>query len=210
MQLPPTVEPAQRQQLCAIYALQLLIEETGEFPFPLEPQQAFLSPVFAWMVSSQYVQVENHAYLPTQRGKDVLAHFLQRYQHFLSEMDVYCAVDLAEGEFAFSSFDRFSTQPAWETFLAQERWADVRVALCEWQGKDPIEAVFMNFIEQGSFGLARNGWDYDAFLGDVWEEIANLAHGALHLQDLAYESQGEFFPAAQVAKDIYEQGQQIR
>jgi hypothetical protein len=204
------IDPAQRQQLCGIYMLQLLVEETGEVLVPLEREQAFLAPVMEWLHSCDYVQVHDRAYHPTQKGRDVLGHFLQRYQHFLAEMDVYCAVDLAEGEFAFSSYDTFPTQPAWESFLAQERWADVRVALCEWKGKDPIEAVFMNFVEEGTFGLSRNGWDYDSFLGQVWEDIAAIAHGAIRLQDLAYEDQGEFFPASKVAQDIYEQGQQIR
>ena len=163
-----------------------------------------------WLASCGYVQVQDDVYVAAPKGRDVLLQFLERYQHFLTEMDVYCAVDLAQGEFAFSAYETFSTKQAWDTFLAQERWADVRIALCEWKGKDPIEAVFMNFVEEGNFGLTRNGWDYDGFLGQVWEEIATIAQGALRLQDLAYEDQGEFFPASQVAQDIYEQGQSLR
>lgn len=204
------IESSQRIQLCSLYVLQLLVENTADFPVPLAADQRFLAAVLDWLESRDYVTMQDHCYVPTSRGQDVLSHFLQRYQRFLAEMDVYCAVDLAEGEFAFSSYEQFPTQPAWESFLAQDRWADVRIAMCEWKGKDPVEAVFVNFIEQGTFGLERNGWDYESFLGNVWEEIAQVAYGAVRLQDLAYEADGAFISATQVAQDIYAQGQEIR
>jgi len=203
------VSEEQRRQLCGIHLLQLLTESSTDLEEPLQEDLEFLAPVVEWMTTQGYVESQRSHYQVTSKGRDVLTHFLRRYRSFLAEMDVYCAVDLTSGEFAFSQYENHPTKDSWERYLAQERWDDVRIALCEWQGKDPIEAVFMGFMEQGRFGYPRQGWEYDGFLGAVWEEIAHTAQSALRLQDLAFEDQGTFYPASQVAQDIYEQGQTL-
>ena len=144
-------------------------------------------------------------------GEEILSNFLQSYEENLEEFDIYCSVDLEEGEFAFSYFDDFEDPNEWQEFLNQDRWEDLRIAVAEYKGLDPVEMVFMNYVEDHRFGRDENGtWSTDWLLGKVWEEIALVCNSALRLNSLAYEENKKLISADLVIKDIIEQAELIR
>ena len=66
-------------------------------------------------------------------ARQQVVRFKDRYQDFLKNFDCYCAVDLGEGEFAFEEFWEYEDEDEWCSYLDQERWEDLRVAVAEFK-----------------------------------------------------------------------------
>ncbi len=113
--------------------------------------------------------------------------FRQRYEEFLSVFDIFCAVDLAAGEFAFSSYYDFPDDASWKQFLSQDRWEDLRVAVAIHKGLDPLEIVFMSFVMEGRFADNPDGkWELGLLSGELWNGIVEIVNSNPHPCELAY------------------------
>lgn len=157
--------------------------------FTVEPKgdDAILADVLAYMSYNTLIKVDGVNYVPTEKGRDTLKNFYDKYAEYLRVFDIFCAVDLDKGEFAFSRFFDDMTQEQWTDFLAEKRFSDVRVAVAEFKKMDPLEIVFMSFINENRFETDKKGWQA-ALMGDkTWDYIAEICNTAVSCDYLTSE-----------------------
>lgn len=199
-----------RLQHAGLYLMRLVRADSEDAERIIAEGESLLEPVLEWLVTSGYATVTDAGGLRVSpKGASVAAEFERRYQQFVADFDVFCAVDLEAGEFAFENYDDFPSRAAWEAYLEQDRFDDLRVAIAQFKGFDPLEAVLMSFVEEGRFGYTDDGWAFDTLLGNVWEDIADVCENAVQLADLAFESENGPVSAEAVAEDIVERGRAI-
>ncbi len=202
-----TVSEQQKQQFAGIYLLEYMINAPKVFQLMLEDGEEDLESILEWLLVRDLIEIKDQErYAPTNKGRKALERFMARYSDFLSFFDVFCAVDLQEGEFAFASYYEFSVPGQWKTFLADERWEDLRIAVAAYKGIDPVEIVFMSFLNEGRFGRSETGWEFDLLLGSVWDEILNICNSALHAEQLGYEDEEGAVSGESVLQDVIAQG----
>lgn len=197
----------QKKEFAGIYLLEFMINEPKSFNLFLENSDADLEPVLEWLLVKEYISIEkNERYVANKKGRKALKKFLRRYSEFLHFFDVFCAVDLSTGEFAFASFFEFEDESAWRAFLNEERWEDLRVTVASYKGIDPIEIVFMSFVQEQRFGRDESGWQFDLLLGSVWDDILEICNTAIRVEQLGYETDEGEVSGEVVIRDVITQG----
>lgn len=203
---PYTLDADQKMQFAGIYLLEYMINHPKRFSVLLQAEEEDLEPILEWLLVRDYVSIkDDNTYLATRKGQDALKQFMARYSDFLNVFDIYCAVDLGLGEFAFASYFDYSDMPSWKQFLTAERWEDMRVAVAQYKGIDPAEIVFMSFLNENRFGRDHIGWQFDLLLGSVWDEILHICNTAVQVEQLAYESEDGMVLGESVIEDIIQQ-----
>ncbi len=205
------VTEEQRKQFASAYLLDLIVNSKIKIPLYLDEKDSDLEPVLEYMMMKEYLSVDNkESYTPTEKGNEVLGRFMKRYSEFLKIFDIYCAVDLTEGCFAFEEYFNFSSDEQWYKYLSDERWEDLRVAVTLYKKLNPVEIVFMSFLKEGQFGDRGEGWQFDLILGSIWDEILEVCNTALTADDLAYtDEDGAFIDGNSVLEDIIVQGAEL-
>jgi hypothetical protein len=201
-----TLNDTQKMQFAGIYLLEYMINHPKRFAVLLLDEEEDLEPILEWLLVREYVEIkDDSSYLANEKGRTALTKFMARYADFLNIYDIYCAVDLGVGEFAFTSYFDYPDRSSWRHFLAAERWEDLRIAVAEFKGIDPIEIVFMSYLSEGRFGRDQIGWQFDLLLGSVWDEILDLCNNAVQLQQLGYEDAEGTISGETVMRDIVTQ-----
>src|ERR1700743_3864345 len=128
-----SVTPQQSEQFVSILLMDYLINHNGNLPVLMDGNYHTLEPLVVKLVAAGYISAphDGHgtSYIATDKGRDALAKFMQRYSEYLKVFDVFCAVDLSAGTFAFAKFYDFDTDDAWDAYLRQENWEDLRIAV---------------------------------------------------------------------------------
>ncbi|MFT5826066.1 MAG: hypothetical protein ACI8ZW_001571, partial [Yoonia sp.] len=105
MSEPYTVAASQKMQFAGIYLLEYMINHPKRFSVLLQADEEDLESILEWLLVRDYVEIkEDNTYLATSNGQTALKQFMARYSDFLNVFDIYCAVDLGLGEFAFASY----------------------------------------------------------------------------------------------------------
>lgn len=194
----------------SIYILKEMQEKTYEFKVQLDDDEEVLAPILEWLVERRYIfETDNQEYAITTVGASFLWSFLDRYHKFLTDCDVFCGVDLTNGDFAFKYFDRYPAIEDWYQFLDDERWDDLRIAVAEYLGLDALEIVFMSFINDRRFGRDESGWSQEMLTGAVWDEIQLICNNAIRLKSLAQEHEGRTIPAESVMAGVFQSGRSV-
>ncbi len=197
----------QKKQFAGAYLLNVMINTPRSFPVLLEGNEEDLEPVLEWLLMKEYIEIRNQErYVPNEKGREVLKRFLARYTEYLKVFDIYCAVDLQAGEFAFASYLDFEDNAGWKNFLNDDRWDDIRLAVAEFKKLDPVEIAFMSFLNEDRFGRDETGWQFDLLLGSIWDEIILICNTAIRWEDLGYEDEKGSVSAKDVITDIIKQG----
>ena len=205
-----TITEEQKKQFAAAYLLDRMVNRGTKIPVYLEGHDKDLEPVLEYMMMKEYIDIPDKAnYAPTDKGKEVLDTFTKRYRDFLINFDVYCAVDLEAGEFAFSRFFDFDSDTAFSGYLDDERWDDLRIAVAAFKKINPVEIVFMSFLREGRFGDQGDGWQFDLLLGSIWDEILEIANTAIHVDELGYEDDQGEVSGEEVLEDVIRQGAEL-
>jgi hypothetical protein len=204
------VSEEQKKQFASLYLLNAIINDEVSIPVYLEGNDADLEPVLEYLMAQKYCEIENgEYYVATGKGCELLEKFMARYSEFLKIFDIYCAVDLEEGSFAFEHYFEMNDHE-WNKYINEERWEDLRVAVAEFKQLNPVEIVFMSFLKEGEFGDRGNGWQFDLLLGTVWDEILEVCNTALTKDDLAYtDEDGELIDGDNVLRDVIAQGAEL-
>jgi hypothetical protein len=176
-----------RVKYISLILLNEIIQFQHYFPVRLTGEDVFLEPFLQGMVERGLLRVERGEYLPTDLGREELVTLYNKYYEFLKFFDVFCAVDLSQGEFAFSSINNDWSDDEWFEFLGQERFSDVRVAVADFKGINPIEIVFMSFLNENRFDCGQPRWQYFLTGHDVWNEILEICNSAVSLDYLKSE-----------------------
>jgi hypothetical protein len=141
-----------------------------------------LEGIFVEMLSIGFIKIENNFYKIDTKGQEFVDNFFAKYSEFLKFYDIFCAVDLNEGTFAFKRFYDFDSDAEWDVYLNQENWQDVRLAVCEFKKIDPVEVVFMSFLNEGRF--TGDNWQFDLVSDLIWDEMLEVCNTAIPLSDL--------------------------
>ncbi len=204
------ISEEQKKRFAGIYLLEYMINTPHAVPIFLDGNDKDLEPVLEWLMMQGYIQIkDNERYVPHPEGRKELEKFMARYSEYLTMFDIFSAVDLQEGEFAFSRYFDFDTDAEFHDFLADERWDDLRVAVADYKEMDPVEIVFMSFISEKRFGRNESGWQFDLLLGSVWDDIFSICNSAIQWQQLGFEDEEGQVAAEEVISDIIEQGTEI-
>lgn len=203
-----TIDDTRKKQFAGVYLLEYMATQKKTFSLLLPRDEEPLEEVLEWLLVRDQVRiVDDSHYAVAPAGLNELKEFAQRYVHYLTHFDIYSAVDLEAGEFAFSSYFSFELDAAWKTFLEDERWEDLRIAVAAHRGMDPVEIVFMNFLQEKRFGRDQSGWQFDLLLGSVWDEILEICASALHASELGFESDEGPVSGETVIEDIIDQAE---
>jgi hypothetical protein len=201
------VNDEQKKRFAGLYLLEYMINTPHAIPVFLDDNDRDLESILEWLMMKGYIQIlENEKYIPHPDGRNELQKFMQRYSEFLTMFDIFSAVDLQSGEFAFSRYFEYDTDTEWKEFLNQDNWEDLRVAVASFKEMDVVEIVFMSFISEKRFGRDKSGWQFDLLLGSVWDEILNICNSAVQWQQLGYEDDEGQVSAQDVIIEIIEQG----
>lgn len=171
------------------------------FPVHLVDGDILLDDYLKYMLNNGLLEVKDEKYIPTKKGRDYLVNFYAKYFEFLKVFDIYCAVDLEAGEFAFAEiFNDELSDDDWKDYLAQERFSDVRVAVAEFKGIDPIEIVFMSFLNEGRFDTTKTRWQHYLTLDGTWNEIIEICNSAIKL---------DYLKENDVIQDVIKKGSEL-
>jgi hypothetical protein len=183
-----SIDRERRLSLSGVVLLSDMLEGEHDYPLVLEGAQVDLEPVLEWLHNRGYVEiVDDERYVVADKGHKVFDRFTARYRDFVSTMDVYSAVDLEEGVFAYERFFDFDSDADFESYLSDTRWDDLRVAVAELKRIDPVEIVFMSFLREERV-TPEGSVPGDTLLdGAHWQEIEAIVNSALCLDDLAFE-----------------------
>ena len=205
-----TIDSARKKQFAGVFLLNVMINTPCTFPVLLRENDQDLEPVLEWLMMKSYIEIQDSArYVPNEKGREVLKLFMARYTEYLKVFDIFCAVDLETGEFAFARYFDFEDTGQWEKFLGDNRWDDLRVAVAEFKKIDPVEIVFMSFLNEDRFGRNETGWQFDLLLGSIWDEILQICNNAITWEELGYEDDQGLVSAEDVIQDITSQGAEI-
>ena len=200
----------QKMRFAGLYLLEYMINTPHAFSLFLDGNDEDLESILEWLLAQNYVQIkDNEKYIPTPEGRKELEKFMARYSEYLTMFDIFSAVDLEKGKFAFSKYFKFDTDEEWQKYLHKKRWEDLRVAVADFKKMDPVEIVFMSFISEHRFGRDASGWQFDLLLGSVWDEILEICNSAIQWEDLEFEDEEGIVPAEEVITDIIQQGTEI-
>ena len=193
-----TLDPNKKKQLVWAFIIDQMIDKQT-FSVLLSGNNALLESIFIEMLSLKLVKIENNQYKVDVKGQEFIDNFFVKYKEFLKLYDIFCAVDLTAGEFAFKKFYDFDTDEQWKVYLNQERFEDVRIAVCEFKKIDPIEIVYLSFLNEGRIDTTKN-WQFDLISDLMWDEILAICNTAISLEDLLVDD---------AIQDIVLQGSEI-
>lgn len=161
----------------------------------------YLNTYLDHMVNKGVLEIQDNRYIPTDKGREELVTLYAKYDEYLKVFDIFCAVDLEAGEFAFSSiYDEKFDDQAWENFLAEERFSDIRVAVCDFKGINPIEIVFLSFLNENRFDCTQPNWQFNLTSQSIWTEIEDICNSAISVDYLKEDG---------VLEDVITQGSKI-
>lgn len=204
------ISDQERTQFAGVYVLERMINTPTTFPLVLEGRDRHLEAVLEWLFGRDYVEIVDSAhYAASAKGRQVLEGFFNRYSDSLKTMDIYGAVDLEEGTFAFERIFEFDDEALWHDYLGQERWDDLRVAVAVFKGLNPAEIIFMSFVSDGRFDDGEQPWQIAITDPEHWQAIEEICNTALTVDDLAYEDDGGEVAGDGVLKQLITQGAEL-
>jgi len=200
----------EKKGFAGIYLLEYMINTPYSPPIFLDGNDQDLETILAWLMAEELVKIESETkYIPTEKGRERLKKFMARYSEYLTMFDIFCAVDLESGEFAFEKWEDFENDAEFKNYIDDDRWDDLRVAVADYKEMSAVEIVFMNFINEHRFGRDESGWQFDLLLGSVWDEILDICENSVQWNELGFEDDQGVVPAEAVIEDIITQGTEI-
>lgn len=179
-----TLSEEDKAKYASVIILNHMINFNKGIKIPLKDDNEYLRPSLNIMYAKDLIKDINNEYVPTEKGKDFLEQFFKRYREFLKIFEVFCAVDLNTGNFGYEKFFDFETDEKFRNYLKEDRWEDMRVAVAEFRKIDPIEMIFMSFIEEGRFECDAPKWQFELLSGLAWKEILEIANNNVHVDQV--------------------------
>lgn len=204
------VTDEQKKEYASGYLLDLIINGKNRYPLALEGADRELESVFDYMLSKEYVEIdERNCYVSTRLGWEKLENLKLRYEEYLAHFDLYCAVDLKSREFAFRKIFELDDDE-WEEYIDQERFSDLRIAVAWFKQINPADLVFLSFLKEGEFDVDKLNWQKKLVSDKLWEQIERIIAAALQIEDLGYVTEdGIEFSGMQVIEEIITCGAQL-
>lgn len=213
MQRSLSISKEERTELIEKLLVYKIGVEKQQFSILLEGDYKPLEKPLTSMLGKDLVKIENDShFVLAQKGEYLLKEFQEQYSNYLHYYDVFCAVDLERGEFAFASYNNFDDEKQWSAFIASPRFSDLRIAVAEYKGENISEILFLFLLNDGYFSEEKqnSGWPFELVLGSFWEEMENIYKKSIDYRDLGYmDDNGEEISSEDVLDDIIYQGEEL-
>ena len=142
-----SINEESKKQFAGIFVLDYMVNKPCAFSLLLEGNDADLETVLEWLMVKTYVEIkDNEKYIPTEKGRECLKLFLARYTEFLNIFDVYCAVDLEKGEFAFAKYFDYKDSGEWQNYLQKDCFEDLSPKCCSISRIERISSIFVRSV----------------------------------------------------------------
>jgi hypothetical protein len=166
-----------KYRFISLLLLNEIINQQVYPPINLTGEDIYLDRNLKVMLNKGLLAIKDADYVPTELGRTELKAFYDKYSEYLNLFDIFCAVDLESGTFAYEQINNPAfDDDRWFDYLSNERFSDVRVAVAQFKGINPIEIVFMSFLSDGKFQVGDERWQYNLTSNDVWNEIINVCN----------------------------------
>ncbi len=202
-----TISEEQRKEYASGFLLDLLVNKGHRYQVVLEGADRDLEPLFIFMMSKDYLSLDKkNYYSPTTKGIEKLGNLKKRYEEYLAHFDLFCAVDLESGEFAFEKIFELDDDQ-WDRYINQDRFVDLRIAVAWFKKINPADFVFLSYLKEGQFNTDNSNWQFDVLSGLIWEQIGEIIDTAIQVEELGYldENRAEI-TGMQVIEDVIRQG----
>lgn len=202
-----TITEEQRKEYAAGFLLDLMVSSGRRYSVVLEGPDNDLESLLVFMMAKSYVDLDKESYyIPTQKGMEKLDNLKQRYEEYLAHFDLFCAVDLEKGEFAFEKIFELDDDQ-WDSYINQERFIDLRISVAWFKKINPADFVFLSFLKEGRFDTESSNWQFDLLSGLIWQQVEEIIDTAVQIEDLGYESDsGANISGESVIEDVIRQG----
>lgn len=205
-----TISDSQRKEYASGFLLDLMINKGYRYSVVLEGADQDLEKLFVYMMSKDYVTLDkDNYYSHTVKGLEKLDNLKKRYEEYLAHFDLFCAVDLETGEFAFEKIFELEDEE-WDLYINDERFVDLRIAVAWFKKINPADFVFLSFLKEGQFDVSKDHWQFDILSGLFWEQIEEIIDTAIQIEELEYISEdNEVITGMQVMEDVIRQGAKL-
>lgn len=161
-----------------------MINFQTSFPVKIADENIYIEHYLKIMMGKGLVAVDKNSYVPTELGRNEIVNLYAKYYEYLKIYDIFCAVDLEEGNFAFEMINTIVDDDKWNDYLSNDRFSDVRVAVAEFKGINPLEIVFLSFLNENRFDCGVDRWQHRLTGDDVWNEIQEICNTAITMEYL--------------------------
>ena len=202
------IDAEKKQQFAGIVTLNYLFEQEGELALPLKGNDTHLEPSLTWLERRGHV-AKGKSYALSESGRAAVLTYRAHFREFVRTFEIFAFVDLEEAQFAYEKFFEFEEESAWDEYIEQENWADLRIAVAEFKKIDALEIVFLSFVNEGLFDDAEN-WQRDLHDDGLWLEVQELCNCSVAIEDLSFDDPDEGrVEGAEVLEDIIGEGSEM-
>lgn len=166
-----------------IVILNEIITNKRLIPVILRGTSKIIEPLLITMISKELLRIDGTSYKATVKGEENLELFYKRFKEFVNMFYIYSAVDTEKGVFAYEQYWKM-TESEFNTYLNSDRWEDCRIAVAEFKKIDPVELVFMSFLNDNRLDTSTDQWEFNLMSDLMWDEIIEICSNAVHMEDM--------------------------
>lgn len=166
-----------------IIILNEMINNHRLFPIIGNNDVETLKPLLISMSNKGLVKLENNEFKPTEKGRENLLGFYNKFYEFVKIFQIFSAVDLENGTFAYDKYWQMGEE-AFLEFINEPQFEDCRIAIAEFKKIDPIEIVFMSFLNENKIDVTASDWAFNLISDLIYDEIIDICNCAIHAEDL--------------------------
>lgn len=176
-----------KARFIGLIILNEIIQFQHYFPVKVQGNDVYLQNSLEMLAKADMLAIKNGKYIPTDKGRKEVETLYAKYLEYLKIFDIYCAVDLKKGEFAFARMKEDWADEDWTNFINEDRFKDVRVAVADFKGLNPIEIVFLSYLNDGRFDCSVDKWQDYLTADAIWNEIVEVCNSATSIDYLKEE-----------------------
>ena len=179
-----TLSVDKKKYFGSVLLLEDIVKFNKGFPVLLEGDDELLEPLFIYMMGKGYVDPIGSTYKVTENGEKELNEYLSKLENFRSTFKVFCSIDLDTNEIAYERFFDFSTDAQFYDYLGEYRFEDLRVPICKFKEMDPVEMVFLDFVDSGVYDFEEEGWQAELVTGIIWDELLDVCNSSIDIEEI--------------------------
>lgn len=171
-----------KEQLQAQIILDKMINEHIEFSVMMDetPFRALLQGLLTTMTAKGLLTIKNNSFIPNENGRNYLQRFVDKFEEFCKVYDIYSNVDLTVEElcdevFILPAYLDDVSDEKFDAYMEEREFVDLRCQILNYKNINPIQFVFMSFIQEGRFDSDEE-WELDLFSTEFFDEVMDVVN----------------------------------
>ena len=178
-----TMDPGMLAVFQDIYVTRRMVNDPLNMSVLFESPNDWLQDIVGRLYQKEWVELKNknRYFAPSALGREKLVVAANRYYDFLKMFDGYHSVHYASGTFAIAKYLDMD-DATYNAYIHNPAagWQDFRIAVAERKQLNPLEIVFMSFLNAGKFENHPHGWQFAVASGEMWDEVVNVCNNSIH------------------------------